>query len=434
MVARKTVCLRQLGVDRPGELRINRFFASKKVTAEKIVASWSDRTVAACAGRHVLAVQDTTEVKFNTSAERRRGLGPIKKGNTHGLLVHAMIAVDAQSSACLGLVGGQVWTRDGVAETDHADRPPEERESLRWQTTATGAKAVLAQAAMVTVVDDREGDIYAKWATVPDARTYLLTRAMKDRRLAGGGMLFAAMDALPVAGRRGIDLPGRLGKRARSAKLEVRFGTVEIARPNKKWSRHLPAAVPVRAVDVREVEAPDGVEPLHWRLLTTHDAADAAQACEIVEMYRKRWFIEQLFRLTKSQGLQLEDSQVTTAERLTKLAATAIKAACIDLQLTQERDGRCGLADATVFDDAEIQTLETVGATLQGSTQRQRNPHPPGSLARAAWFIARLGSWHCYGKPPGPITMRRGMQELKAIHRGRTLMLKQHDLWESPSR
>jgi hypothetical protein len=424
MVARKTVCLRRLGVDRRGELRVNRFFASEKVTTEKIVASWSGRTAAACAGRHVLAVQDTSEIKFSTSALRRRGLGPVKKGNTHGLLVHAMIAVDAQSGACLGLVGGEVWTRDGVVATDHAARPPDERESLRWQTTAIAAKAVLSQAAMVTVVDDREGDIYAKWATVPDARTHLLTRAMKDRRLAGEAMLFAGMDRLPAAGRRVIALPGRaLGEPARNATLEVGFGTFEIARPNKKWSRHLPATVRLRAVDVRETGAPAGVEPLHWRLLTTHDVADAAQAWDIVDMYRKRWSIEQLFRLTKSQGLQLEDSQVATAERLTKLAAAAIKAACIDLQLTQERDGRAGLAAALVFDDAEVETLEAVGATLEGSTERQRNPHPPKSLARASWFIARLGSWHCYGKPPGPIIMRRGMQELKAIHRGRMLMV-----------
>jgi len=32
--------------------------------------------------------------------------------------------------------------------------------------------------------------------------------------------------------------------------------------------------------------------------------------------------------------------------------------------------------------------------------------------------IARLGGWDCYGKPPGPITMHRGMQRFKAIHVG----------------
>jgi hypothetical protein len=42
------VCLRRLGGDRRGELRAGRFFANPKVTAGRIVASWSERTGAAC--------------------------------------------------------------------------------------------------------------------------------------------------------------------------------------------------------------------------------------------------------------------------------------------------------------------------------------------------------------------------------------------------
>jgi len=124
MVACKTVCLRRLGGSRGGELQAGRFFANPKVTAAKIVDGWSDLTGAAVAGRHVLAIQDPTEVKFPTTAQRRRGLGPVKKGDTYGVVAHAMIAVDADSHACLGLVGGDVRTRDGVVTEHHRDRPP----------------------------------------------------------------------------------------------------------------------------------------------------------------------------------------------------------------------------------------------------------------------------------------------------------------------
>lgn len=98
-----------------------------------------------------------------------------------------MIAVDAESHACLGLVGGQVHTRDGVVTEHHRDRPLSERESRRWVETAERAKEVLASAAMVTVVADRESDIYPAWASVPQLGFHLLSRAMVDRRLAGGG-------------------------------------------------------------------------------------------------------------------------------------------------------------------------------------------------------------------------------------------------------
>jgi Transposase DDE domain len=429
MVTCKTVCLRRLGGQRRGELRAGRFFANPKVTADKIVAGWSLRTGVASAGRHVLAIQDTTEVKFPTQAQRRRGLGPIKSGNAYGVLVHAMLAMDADSQACLGLVGGEVWNRPGVVATHHKDRPLPERESSRWLETAEQAKAVLSPAAMVTVVDDREGDIYAKWASLPQPGFHLLTRARADRRLnetpAKGKKsrtLFTAAKRFPVAGTRQIELAARQPDRAkRTATVQLRFGEVELCRPAHEQDRSLPATVRLRLVEVREVAAPRDVEPLHWRLLTTHDIADAAKAWHIVGWYQARWVIEQLFRVMKSQGLQLEDSQLASADRLVKLAALATKAACIDIQLTQERDGKHQLPAATVFTEPEIDTIEALTPTLEGNTERQKNPHPKHSLARAAWVIARLGGWNCYYKPPGPITFRRGMEQFYAIHRGRSL-------------
>jgi len=307
---RKTVCLRRLGGNRGGEVRFGRFFANEKVTAEKIVDDWGRLTGPAAAGRHVLAIQDTCEVKFPTTAQRRRGLGPVKKGNAYGVLVHAMIAVDAPTGACLGLVGGEVWTRDGVAEVDHRDRPPEERESKRWLAASEQAKSVLQSAAMVTVVGDRESDIYAQWASVPEDGFHVLTRAMNDRRLSGGVPLFETMAGFAKVGQRTIELLAREpGRVARTAKLELGFGTVEIVRPSGEWDRSLAKTVTLRAIDVREIDTPPGVEPLHWRLLTTHAIADAAEAWRIVDWYRARWTIEQLFRVTsvrlKTKQIQL---------------------------------------------------------------------------------------------------------------------------------
>ena len=344
-----------------------------------------------------------------------------------------MIAVDADSHACLGLVGGGVYTRDGVVTEPHRDRPLSERESRRWIDTAERAKDVLASAAMVTVVADRESDMYPAWASVPQPGFHLLSRAQGDRRLAdpprGGGpeaakprTLFSAAEGFALAGTRKIDLPARQPDRPkRTATVEMRFGEVEICRPRDERDRSLAKTVRLRLVEVREVNAPEGVEPLLWRLVTTHEVETAEKAWQIVGWYQARWTIEQLFRVTKSQGLQLEDSQLASADRLLKLAAVAIKAACIDMQLVQERDGKHQLPASTVFSEPEIETLEALVPTLEGKTERQQNPHPARSLARASWVIARLGGWNCYYKPPGPITFRRGMERFYAIHRGRLL-------------
>src|SRR5690349_2197918 len=165
--------------------------------------------------------------------------------------------------------------------------------------------------------------MYPLWASVPDENVHVLTRAMKDRALVGGGTLFATVAAAPVAGKREIKLPGRdPGQPKRTVKVELRHCEVVILRPQQERDLSLPPSVRLRVIEVRETDPPEGVEALHWRLLTTHDIADAKAAWEIVGWDELRWTIEQMFRVMKSQGLQLEDSQVSTAERLVKLAAS----------------------------------------------------------------------------------------------------------------
>jgi hypothetical protein len=392
VVMRKTLCLRRLGGNRSGELRSGRFLANPKVTVAKLVEGWADRTGEACGGRHVLAIQDTCEVKFPTTAQRRRGLGPVGKGNAYGVLVHPMVAVDAASGSCLGLVSGDVWTRAGVNPTPHRQRPLAERESVRWVNTAQQAKLVLTCATMVTVVADREADIYPGWASVPETNFHMLGRAMSDRSLTGGGTLFAAAARFPVAGRRTIELRAHdPAHPKRTAVVELRYGAVEICRPRDESDRSLPPTVRLRLVDVREVDPPESVEPLHWRLLTTHQITDAAGAWQIVAWYQLRWVIEQLFRVMKSQGLQLEDSQLASAERLVKLAAVATKAACVDIQLTQGRDGTDQMPASNVFTEPEIETLDALNPTqarLNGNRTSTRQQASPGRHGSSLGWVA----------------------------------------------
>ena len=95
---------------------------------EALLEGWGEQTAVAAAGRHVLAIQDTSEINFRTKPARRRGLGEIGKGTGHGLLLHAMAAVDADSDACLGLVAGKIWTCQGRVTVPHDRRPLEQKE------------------------------------------------------------------------------------------------------------------------------------------------------------------------------------------------------------------------------------------------------------------------------------------------------------------
>ena len=420
MVARKRACLRQLGGRRSQEVRFGRFLANPKVTVERLIEGWSDLTAQAAQDRHVLAIQDTSEFNFKTTAGPRRGLGEIGKGVGRGALLHAMLAVDADDGDCLGLVSGRIWTRSGRQTIAHGERALSERESERWLRTAEAAKTVLARAAMVTVVADRESDIYAEWALLPTARMHMITRVQKDRRLHESGKLYAFGAALPVADRRQVELRERAERAPRKLELSLRFGEVELRRPEKTGAKGLPQGVRLRYVEAVELDPPAGAEPLHWRLLTTHPLDSAEAAWQIVDWYRQRWIIEQLFRVMKRQGLQVEASQVETADRLVKLMAIAAKAACLTLQLVQARDGNVRRPARAAFSPSEIETLAALNPGLEGKTRTQKNPHPVYSLAWAAWIIARLGGWDGYpsSRPPGPISFKNGIEYLSAIATG----------------
>jgi hypothetical protein len=424
MVSGTDVCLRRLSDGkRAQEVRFNRFLGNAKVTLGRVIESWSEGTVAAAAGRHILAIQDTSEINFTTTAERRRGLGEIGKGVGRGVLLHPMLAVDADDGSCLGLLSGQVWTRNGRRTVPHAKRDLSDKESQRWIATAQAAKPLLAEAAMVTALGDRESDIFALYASAAEADIHVIARSMHDRKLADGQGLYAASEAMKVVEQRAIVLPARPQRAERIALLSLRFGAVQLARPQTKLLRQLPPSLPLTLVDVREHQPQAGTEPLHWRLLTTHPVDNPDQAWRIVEWYKQRWLIEQFFRILKTQGFKLEDSQIATAERLLKLVAIAAKAAAITLQLVQAREGRGQQKVGLVFDADQIAALQALNQKYEAATKRLKNPHPPDHLAWAAWIIGRLGGWDGYpsSKPPGPITMKNGLERFYAIAAGWSL-------------
>ena len=176
-------------------------------------------------------------------------------------------------------------------------------------------------------------------------------------------------------------------------------------------------------VDVREVSTPEDGKPVHWRLLTTHAVTSLADAQRIVDLYRMRWSIEEFFRLLKTAGFDIEETDIGDPQAMIKfVTATAIAAVTV-MQLVKARDGTTDqqLTDAFEPDDQPI--LEALSTRLEGATTLQKNPHPNGSLAFAAWVIARLGGWTGYYGKPGPKVMRRELDDYRRIKYGTTLRL-----------
>lgn len=425
MVYGGSICLRRLSQGaRDAEVRFNRFLANPRVTVEKLIAGWSEKTVAAVAGHHVLAIQDTSEINFRTHGGRNRGLGVIGKGVGRGVLLHPMIAVDAQTRECLGLVGGHVWTRTdqkGRPKKNNARRPLSEKESRHWIETAQTAKAKLCAATSVTMIADREADIYQLWAQVPGPNVHVLGRLFRERSLVGGGSTTTIAGGWPVRDTRKISIREREKHEGREAIVQLRFGKIAISRPATTAEPGLPEQTSLTLIELSEVDAPQRAQPIIWRLLTSHIIDEVAEAWRVVDWYRERWIIEQFFRTLKKQGLQIEDSQIESADRLLKLVAIAAHAAVTTLQLVQARDGLSALPAMLVFSQNELAALDGLNKTKYAArTPLQKNPHATLSLPWAAWIVARLGGWDGYpsSRPPGPITYKAGLDKLKPFAEG----------------
>ncbi|WP_323034878.1 hypothetical protein [Pararhodobacter sp.] len=77
------------------------------------------------------------------------------------------------------------------------------------------------------------------------------------------------------------------------------------------------------------------------------------------------------------------------------------------MQLVQARDGRSQQDAKIAFSLPEIETLHARLPELEGKTALQKNPHPPETLAWAAWIIAKLGGWDGYPKSKPPESAKR---------------------------
>ncbi|WP_245458850.1 MULTISPECIES: IS4 family transposase [unclassified Rhizobium] len=408
--------VRKLGGNRAGEIRLSRFLRNGAVDPQAMIDEAALRTASRCADRHILAIQDTTVVRSDGGG---------------GLYLHAMIGVDADDGAIVGAIHGQFLSRDQGERGTQRARPIEEKESYRWLEGADRAAKVCAAARHITIIADRESDIYEAFARRP-VNVDLVIRVARDRSLGKDQpSLLCLADALPVAVNLAFSLPAKPGRKERDTQLAIRFSAVTLLPPKNGIYRKTPDGVRLYLVDVRETAAPPGETPIHWRLLTSYAVSDADEAAAVIALYRRRWAIEQLFRTLKTQGFDIEGLRIEDEGALSNLVMAAFVAAVIVQQLVHARDGAPPGATLRPIEDAfepsDQPLLEAFCAKLEGKTAKQKNPHPRGSLAYAAWVCARLGGWTGYYGKPGPIVMLDGWQQFQAAKRGVALLLSAAD-------
>ncbi|WP_428483309.1 IS4 family transposase [Rhodopila sp.] len=406
-MGQKRVQVRALGGDRAGEMRIRRFLHNPRVTPDEMIEAARTHTAALVGGRHVLAIQDTTSLRDD--------------GKDSGHYLHPTIAVDADDGTLLGVVAASFLLRRGKQAAHCNKRAFGDKESARWlEATQEAARLSAAGAACVTTVADRECDLYEAFALRPPT-TELLIRCHHNRVLADATRLYAAPTALGELGGSVVHVPAAPGRAERQAKVVLSACPVTLRRPKRNRAAEaarLPAKLSLTYVEAREVNAPPRVKPLHWRLLTTHPVQTLPEAQRIIDFYRRRWSIEQVFRVMKTQGFDIEAVEMQDEAAFENLVATTLIAAVKVMQMVHDRDGTAARPLTDAFDPDDQPVLQAVCTTLEGNTAKQKNPHPPGSLAYATWVCARLGGWTGYYGKPGPIVIHAGLARFNAMLMG----------------
>jgi len=422
MLNKKTAVINQFSESHKEQIGTYRFFNNPQASMEALIQASYSHCSNQAKGLHVLSIQDTSEINYQNLAGKikanDRDIGPVGNNTDAGFFLHPNLVVDTQEMFPIGfssiILWNRAWDKQDKNKRNYKNQPIEEKESYRWLSSAATSKEVLKQAKQITVVGDRESDIYEELVHVPDEKTDLLIRSSINRKLYGTDKkLFETLKESPLQAVYNIEVKGNRKRKDRIAEMQLRFIKTKICRPSNLSKTALPDYVELWAIEAREQNesTPEGEEEILWRILTTHKIASIEDALQYVEWYAFRWQIEELFRLLKTQGVGLESSQLGKGSSLKKLCIMAMQTVLQVMQLTLSRDGKNNKKAELIFTGEEIKFLYLLLKKLEGKTQKQQSPHIPGSLAWASWIIARLGGWKAYASqsPPGHITMKRGL-------------------------
>ena len=370
---------------------------------------------------HVLCIQDTTEFNFNHIADKLGkadpDIGPTTIKEIAGLFCHPVLVCDSLGQTIYGLAAASIYNRDwnkkNKYERNFQNLPIEEKESYRWIESAQNARALIAQDVTMTIIGDRESDIYDEFTRLSDSNTHILVRSRADRNIQGPiGKLYTKLQQQPLAGTSTLLLAANNSRDKRTASIELRYCQVELTAP-KLYKGELKTFT-LYAIEAIEVtpDLPSHQKPVLWRLLTTHQVDSLEQAQQCIEWYKQRWLIEELFRVTKTKGFQIESSQLGSGAAIKKLIALTLEAALQVMRLKLALDKKQQATAKLIFSDKRLTFMDLLLKKVEGKTTLQQNPYHKNTIAWAAWIIARLGKWTGYKShgAPGYITMKNGYE------------------------
>ena len=382
--------------------------ADSEVRPANILAPHRARTLRRMQGKEVvLCLQDGTDLNF-AEHEGCQGLGLIGKNQsgsgTLGLHMHSTLVVDGE-----GVPLGVPQIRYEAPEAGGQKRKPaEERKTQRWVEGLRECARLASELEGVRPVSvmDREGDSFELFVEQRRLGTVdLLVRAQHNRRLGRKlPKLFERVRAARAQAGMEIEVGRRSARRGtrqqkasekregRLARVGLRWRTVELAPPrNSDFTKEAP--VRLNLVHVWEENAPEGVRPLEWFLLTTVGVRSSREAKQVLEWYRLRWRIEDWHRVLKT-GCKAEYLGHQSGDRIERAVTIKAVIAWRLMAMTLLGRERPELGAEVLFSDMEILALKDFA--------QDRRLSLPDNLGATVVTLARLGGYLNRNNDPPP--------------------------------
>lgn len=414
-----------------------RLLRSPAVSLAAVLEPHVRQTAERCAqAQRVLAIHDTTECTF--SGEARHGLGPLHGKSDQGFLLHTTLAVTADGSRRpLGVLAAHTWSRTQLGRSRTPDGRPKdgghyhrqggETESTRWWKLIDQAEDRLGGVVTIHVMD-READAFHLVRDALDHDVRFIVRVARDRVLLDENderlgrvseVLVCCQDVVqrevPLSRRAAKNYNAPSAREARVAKLAITGTQAAIARPN--YDRDSAPSLPVNLVYVRELDAPNDIEPVAWVLMTSEPIDTPRQLLQVVDDYRARWMIEEFFKALKT-GCAFEKRQLESYQTLTNALGIFLPIAWHLLLLRHD-------ARANPDEPADRVLSPTQIRVLRARVPKLMPPTP--SAADALRAVAYLGG-HFIKRPPGWLVLGRGLEKLLDLEAGWLLARGEVDL------
>ena len=380
-----------------------RFLRNEEVSWDRVLAPhWQASQARMAQHEVVLCIQDTTELNYN--GQQIDGLGPLSYEAQRGLYLHPTYVVSPEREP-LGVFNAWSWAREFKGADGHRGGVCE---STRWIESyeRIAESAELLPQTRHVCIGDRECDMLSLMVKARELGypADYLVRSQHNRVLPGGGKLWDRVLEQAPLGHIRFMLPAGRGRKSRSVEQEIRVQRVQLSDKAK-------GVIEISCLVASEVNAPAGIKPVVWRLLSNRVAATLQEASELIDWYRARWEIE-LFFLILKEGCRVERLQLSDKDRLESALAIYLVIAWRINRLMRLGRTVPELDAELVFEPDEwraafILNKKPIPKKMPGLNEVIR------LIARRGGFLGRKGDGE-----PGARTLWLGLQEIAVFVEG----------------